>query len=74
MVMVENIHETAMGVLGILFAPVWLWLLTMSIRSGVVWGWASGPTRSRKPTLFWLVMVGYLALAVGFAWRGFARL
>lgn len=72
--MVENIHETAMGILGMLIAPVWLWLLTMSIRSGVVWGWAGGPTRSRRPTFFWLVMAGYLALAVGFAWRGFARL
>jgi hypothetical protein len=72
--MAGNIFEIMMGVLGLLIAPIWLWLVRLSVNSGVVWGWASGPTRSQKPALFWLVMVAYLALAVGFAWHGLARL
>jgi hypothetical protein len=69
-----GVYENAMGILGILIAPVWLWLIWMSFRSGVTVGWAGGPSRSHRPALFWLVMVAYLALAVGFAWRGFAWL
>ena len=71
--MVENTYETAMGFLGIFIAPFWLWLILMSVRSGAVWGWPGAPSRSRKPMLFWLVMAAYLALAVAFAWRGFAQ-
>ena len=72
--MAEPVFDTAMGVLGILIAAVWLWLIWMSVRSGVVWGWAGGPARSQKPLLFWLIMLAYVAIATGFAWRGLARL
>ena len=69
-----DVYENVMGVLGILIAPVWLWLVWLSVRSGVTWGWTDGPSHRQRPTLFWLVMFAYLALAVGFAWRGFIRL
>ncbi len=67
-------YDAVMGVLGILIAPVWLWLIWMSVRSGVTWGWTGGPSRAQRPALFWLCMFVFLGLAVGFAWRGFARL
>lgn len=69
-----GVYENVMGVVGILIAPLWLWLVWMSVRSGVTWGWAGGPNRRHRPALFWLVVLAYLALAVGFAWRGLARL
>ena len=69
-----DVYENVMGVLGILIAPVWLWLVWLSVRSGVTWGWTDGPGRRQRPALFWLVMFAYLALAAGFAWRGFIRL
>jgi FtsH-binding integral membrane protein len=68
-----SVYENLMGVLGILISLVWLWLVWMSVRSGVTWGWAGGPTRRQRPALFWLVMLAYLALALGFAWRGLVR-
>ncbi|GAA4752532.1 hypothetical protein GCM10023264_19330 [Sphingomonas daechungensis] len=71
---VASIYKNAMGFLGILIAPVWIWLIWMSVRSGVTWGWAGGPSRRQKPALFWIVMLSYLALSVGFVWYGFARL
>jgi hypothetical protein len=63
-----------MGALGILIAPLWLYLIWLSLRSGVTWGWPNGPTRSHKPAFFWLSMLAYFGLAVGFAWNGFIRL
>lgn len=69
-----QVYETAMGILGIAFAPVWLFLIWLSLRSGGTWGLSRGPSRNRKPLLFWLCMLAYFGLAMGFAWRGFARL
>jgi hypothetical protein len=71
---IGSAYEAAMGVLGILIAPLWLGLIWLSVRSGVTWGWTAGPSRSQKPALFWLCMLTYFALAIGFAWRGIARL
>lgn len=71
---VEEIFSTVTGVLGILIAPVWLWLIWMSVTEGKIQGWARGPSRTKRPLLFWLCIFAYLALAVGFAWRGVTRL
>ena len=69
-----GLYDDVMGAARILVAALWLWLIWMSVRSGVTWGWAGGPNRRQRPALFWLVMVAYLALAVAFAWHGLARL
>jgi hypothetical protein len=67
-------YETVMGVLGILIAPLWLYLIWRSLRSGVTWGWPKGPKRDQRPGFFWLCMILYFGLAVAFAWHGFGRL
>jgi hypothetical protein len=67
-------YDAVMVVLGILIAPVWLWLIWMSLRSGETWGWVGGPSRTQRPALFWLCMLAYLGLATAFAWHGFTRL
>lgn len=74
MTVMTGVYEIVTGVLGILIALLWLWLVWTSVRSDVTWGWGSGPSRRQRPALFWLVMLFYLVLALGFAWNGFARL
>lgn len=69
-----QIYETVMGVLGILIAPVWLYLIALSLRAGVTWGWPQGPRRDQRPASFWLCLLAYFALAVAFAWHGLGRL
>lgn len=69
-----QIYEAVMGVLGILIAPLWLYLIWLSVRTGVTSGWPQGPRRDRKPALFWLCLLAYLGLAIGFAGYGFSRL
>lgn len=71
---VQESSSTALGILGILVAPVWLWLIWMSVSGGKIEGWSRGPSRAKRPILFWLCILVYLALAFGFAWRGFIRL
>ena len=67
-------YEAMMGVIGIVIAPFWLYIIWLSVRSGSMWGWPSGPRRSERPALFWLAMVAYLGLAIGFAGHGLSRL
>lgn len=67
-------YETIMGALGIIIAPVWLYLIWLSVRSGATWGWPTGPRRSEQPAFFWSAMLVYLGLAIGFAARGASRL
>lgn len=69
-----QIYDAVMAVFGILIAPLWIWLIWMSLSSGATWGWPRGPSRDRKPVLFWLCMLAYFGLAVGFAWHGYGRL
>lgn len=71
---IGNIYETVSGVLGILIAPLWLIVIWRSLKSGVTWGWPQGPRRGRRPALFWLSMLAYFGLFVGFAWHGIDRL
>jgi len=66
-------YETTMGVIGIVIAPLWLYLIWLSVRSGSTWGWTAGPRRSERPVFFWLTMVVYLGLAIGFAAYGLSR-
>ena len=70
----KQIIEPVMGVLGILIAPLWLYLILMSLQSGTTWGWPGGPTRAKRPFFFWLCLSAYLCLAIGFAVRGYSRL
>lgn len=67
-------YETTMGLIGIVIAPLWLYLIWLSVRSGTTWGWPNGPRRSQRPALFWLSMAAYLGLAIGFAAYGLSRL
>ena len=42
-------YETFMGALGILIAPLWLYLVWLSLRSGITWGlMAQGAIRNRR--------------------------
>ena len=67
-------YQTFSGVLGILVAPLWLFLIWLSLKSGTIWGWPNGPRRDQKPVLFWLCLLAYFGLAIAFSWHGFGRI
>lgn len=67
-------YETVMGVIGIAIAPVWVYLIWLSVRSGSTWGWPLGPRRAERPLRFWITMAAYLGGAIGFAAHGSSRL